>query len=149
MHLKDESCVHVDKHMLSARQQSSAILSAVRKDAVATSASTVFHERQKFSLTALEECEAALNSAEAQQLCYDSRVVSTADRYVFLVKVLVPIKPSRQSMLWLLNLILKTSSVTGEAIFATIVDQICGGYINKIVCVMANIIAAVNTGKNS
>ena len=42
----------------------------------------------------------------------------------------------------------KTSSVTGEAIFATIVDQICGGYINKIVSVMADT-TAVNTGKKS
>ena len=160
LHLKDESCVHVDKHMLSTRPQSPAILSVVGKDAVATSASTVFHKRQKFTLTALEKCEAALNTAEAQQLCYDGRVVtqqlcydgrvvSKADRYIFLVKVLVPIKPSSQSMLWLLNLFSKTSSVTGEAIFATIVEQIWAGYINKIVCVMANITAAVDTGKNS
>ena len=107
LHLKDESCVHLDKHMLSIRQRSSAILSVVGKGAVATSASTVFHKRQKFTLTALEKCEAALNTAEARQLCYYGRVVSKDGRYIFLVKVLVPIKPSSQSMLWLLNLFFK------------------------------------------
>ena len=148
LHLKDESCVRADKRMLSVRQQSDAILSVVGKDAVAASASTVFRKRQKFRLTALEECEAALNRAEALQLCYDGRVVNKVDRYVFLGQGVGSNQTIKSEHVMGVKSFPKTSSVTGEAIFATIVDQICGGYINKIVSVMADT-TAVNTGKKS
>ena len=68
LHLKDESCVRADKRMLSVRQQSDAILSVVGKDAVAASPSTVFQKRQKFRLTVLEKCEAALSSLKLYSL---------------------------------------------------------------------------------
>ena len=124
-----------DKRMLYVRQQSDAILSVVGKDAVATSASTVICKRQKFRLTALEECEAALISAEALQLCYDGRVVNKIDRYVFLGQGVGSDQTNKSEHVMGVKSFPKLSSVTGEAIFPAIVDQICGGYINKIVSV--------------
>ena len=124
LHLKDENCVRADKRMLSVRQQSNAILSVVEKDAVATSASLVFRKRQKFRLTALEECEAALNIAKALQLCYDGRVVNKVDRYVFLGQGVGSDQTIKSEHVMGVKSFPKTSSVIGEAIFATIVDQI-------------------------
>ena len=149
LHLKDESCVRADKRMLSVRQQSDAILSVVGKDAVAASPSTVFQKRQKFRLTVLEKCEAALSSLKLYILSYGGRVVNKVDRHVFLGQGIgcdQTIKPERHAMD--VKSFPKTSSITGEAIFATIIYQICGGYINKIVSVMADT-TAVNTGKKS
>ena len=84
LHLKDErlrACRQA--HVICSSTSRMLFFSVVGKDAVAASASTVFRKRQKFRLTALEECEAALNRAEALQLCYDGRVVNKVDRYVF------------------------------------------------------------------
>ena len=77
-----------------------------------------------------------MNRAEALQLCYDGRVVNKVDRYVFLGQGVGSNQTIKSEHVMGVKSFTKTSSVTGEAIFATIVDQICGGYINKIVSVI-------------
>ena len=66
--------------MTSIRQQSDQLL-AYGGAAIAASPSTIFRNREKIRMKALEQAEVQLKACSFMQLCYDGRVINKSDRY--------------------------------------------------------------------
>ena len=80
----EENCILTDRRLTSIRQQSDQLLSVMGSESIAALPSTIFCKREQCRLKALQRCKADLNKADAQQICYDGKIINKIDRYVLI-----------------------------------------------------------------
>ena len=98
-----------------------------------------YGRREKARLLSLRECESKINESEFLQLHYDGRKIN--DRYSF---VQFYCKDSSKKVKSHLSI----TSVNSEAVFHSIIDEVCGGMLGKIYSVVSNT-CRMNTGKKT
>jgi len=141
-----DSCMLADRRMTSIRQQSEQLLS-LEGTSIAASPTTVFYNREKTRMRALQEAEQQLNACTSLQLCYDGRVVNKSDRYVFLGQCVDASNAKKEAVIGVKSYP-PGKSVTSDVLFKTITQECCEALLPKIYSVMADT-TAVNTGKKS
>ncbi|CAK8684380.1 unnamed protein product [Clavelina lepadiformis] len=144
--VNQEMCMLADRRMTSIRQHSDQLRSLAREK-IAASPTTIFRRREKVRMKALERCQLEIKSCSAMQLCYDGRVINSLDRYVFVGQLLDDQNKKCERIVGV-KTFPKGTSVTGEILFSTIIDEVCGDTLNKVYSVMADT-TAVNTGRVS
>ena len=130
--------------MTSLRQQSDQLLSVVRPENIAASASTVYRHREKMRMKALQRSETLVASSNAIQLWYDGKIIDKIDRYVFVAQF-VNVSDAKTEQVVGAKSFGKDQSVTAEALFNAISD-VCSGILHNTYSVMADT-TALNTGK--
>ena len=145
--ISTNSCSLADRRHTSMRQQSDQILAFVGEN-IAASPTTVYRRREEARLLSLKECESKINESEFLQLHYDGRKINGMNRYVFVVQFYCKDSSKEVDRVVGVKSHLSKTSVNNEAVFHTIIDEVCGRMLGKIYSVMSDT-CRMNTGKRT
>ena len=135
--MSTNSCFLADKRHTSIRQQSDHIL-AFLGESIAASPTTVYGCREEARLLSLKECESKINKSEFLQLRYDGRKINGMDRCVFVIQFYCVDSSKKVDKVEGAKSHLSKTSVNSEAVFHTIIDEVCCGMLGKIYSVMSD-----------
>ena len=130
------SCSFADRRHTSIRQQSDQILAFVGEKVTASRTTVIDVEKKQD------------HESEFLQLHYVGRKINGMDRYVFVAQFYCKNSSKTGDKVVGLKLYLSKTSVNSEAVFHTIIVEVCGGMLNKIYSVMSDT-CRVNTGKKT